>query len=113
MSAGDADDTVLTEDVRPGATGPTARGGRPISVFAALFGECMCTDTFRVRPSDLRRSCFGGGGAAAAFSRSPFLVLDGIEVLSLGSIEKPGGHSPRERARETAAQLGADATRLV
>lgn len=46
-------------------------------------------------------------------SRTPFLVLDGIEVVGLGSIEKPGGHSPRERVRETAAQLATDPTRLV
>lgn len=104
MSGKDAD-TVRTEDVPyPGYRGPP---GKPLSVFATLFGECMCADAFRVRPSDLRRS------SAPGSARTPFLRLDGIEVISLGSIEKPGGHSPRERVRETAAQLATDPTRLV
>uniref|UniRef100_A0A7S1ZIR8 Kinesin light chain n=1 Tax=Trieres chinensis TaxID=1514140 RepID=A0A7S1ZIR8_TRICV len=86
--------------------------GRDLSVFAAIFGECLCTDAFRFRPSDIRSSL------SSARSRTPFLYLEGVECIGLGAVvvdpgEKPKGHTPSERVRETVRQITTEAGRLI
>eukprot|EP00957_Ditylum_brightwellii_P113762 8673429-Ditylum_brightwellii.AAC.1 len=53
------------------------RQGKKLSVFSALFGECLCADGF------LGAAANSGAGKRPA---AQFIKLDGIECIALGAV---------------------------
>jgi len=91
---------------------PTGGSGRSpsrnnISLFATLFGECLCD-------ANSFRGAFARGPSSdsdVSRPRSLYVELDGVECINLGSVEAE--QTPPQRVRETINQLCTDPTRLI
>ena len=73
--------------------------GRQLDVMQAIFGECLCGDAATLFTN------------SSKFPTAQFVLLDGIECISLGAVVDE--QSARERVMRTVSQLITSTERLI
>jgi hypothetical protein len=78
------------------------RRGSGLEFLSILFGECLCTDDFRIRES---------GYSTFSSSKSQTIELVGVECISLGAVVEE--LTPMQRVKKTIEQLSTNTERLI